>query len=957
MKPDFKIFKRIARAGCCALTLLSFSTGLHAQDAASIPVPNADFETGEKGAPAHWDFSNAEGGAGRLEWSEAAHTGKRAARIVKSNTAGYSMLVSDFIRVEAGKSYRVSAQVHVEGRSRAKVYFMVSQYADDKNEMRLPNAFSEVRTVTTGAGWQEISLVFPVREGSTRVRVHAIMAAAPIDVTWDDFQLHEAAAIDTSYKPRYEAPAAEVLPPLEPAIEALKKRKPVVAERRVIDGRVRFFIDGKETVPALYVSPFANYNAAHIADFSQAGVKLFLVPLILGRGVYGDFGPWLGKNQFDWKEVDERLWRILRVNPDANIIFYMATDPYLKWADENPDAIVRDQNDQKVVVTMHPVEWGRAPRETPGNYKERWGHSYVSSALRRDTEDALRRLVEHVQNSLPGKAVAGYHIAGGNDGQFFQWAGYKSDGSEPGNFHLADYSPASREAFRIWLKAKYKTEGNLRAAWRQSAVTFQTAAIPSGDRRLAKGFFFNAKTDEDIADYKRFCSEGTVETIHDYARVLKNATKNQKLVSTYWEDTAAGVESHFATGAMISSPDIDFLAGPTDYAVRMPGEVGECHSIWGSLMLHDKLWVSEQDWRSWHSTSVSKAYDYSVGRATTAAEHNAMVRRESGMMLAFGQGTWWYDMNGGWFADAGIMRGIKEAVQAFQQDGSTPGRPRADVAVFVSERSTDYLKEDARSFRYNSITQQIRELNHSGVPYQIFLQSDLGNPRLPDFKCYIFLNAQNIEPGEWRAIQKLKRDKKTLCFVHAPGIIKPETVGASTPAGAIEAVTGIKVRAVEGETILGLQPVKSDAPLPLDIRDEMLSFWAGKAPAFAVNDTRATTLGDFEGIGAGAAYRDFGNWKSVFFGGVGMSDVFLNALARQSGAWVASEAGDAVFANQHFMTIHALWDGEKTLRFLQPSTATDLTNGKVVAQKATTLKLDMKRGQTRWFYLEPKSTR
>jgi len=55
-----------------------------------------------------------------------------------------------------------------------------------------------------------------------------------------------------------------------------------------------------------------------------------------------------------------------------------------------------------------------------------------------------------------------------------------------------------------------------------------------------------------------------------------------------------------------------------------------------------------------------------------------MVRRECGMMLAFGQGTWWYDMCGGWFRDDGIMKGIAEARAAFASDLKLGGKPRAD---------------------------------------------------------------------------------------------------------------------------------------------------------------------------------------------------------------------------------------------------------------------------------------
>ena len=578
--------------------------------------------------------------------------------------------------------------------------------------------------------------------------------------------------------------------------------------------------------------------------------------------------------------------------------------------------------------------------------------------MRTDTEEALRQLIHHVQNSLPGKAVVGYHVAGGNDGQFFNWAGYKQGTTDPSpaNYHLADYSPDSEHAFQNWLRQKYQTVANLQHAWNCTDVTFANAVIPSGERRLSSGFLFSAKTDEDIADYNRFYSEGIVETIQDYAHVIKQETHNQNLVSTYWEDSAAGVNSHFATGKMLQSPDIDFLSGPTDYGIRMPGQVGEAHSIWGSLMLHDRIWVSEQDYRSWLSDSVNAAYDRSVGRAENATDHNNMVRRESGMMLAFGQGTWWYDMSGGWFADPGIMKGIAEARAAFTRDLSTKGQPQADLAVFVSERTLDYFKFSSTAFRYNSITQQIRELNHAGVPYQIFLQSDLNNAKLPDFKTYLFLDAQDIEPNEWNAIQKLKAAGKTLCFVHAPGIIKPENVGAASASEAIAKVTGITVRQASESATMNITPtppagtsVSGKEKHPFLTLQSYIANNGAKGPIWEVTDPTAQAIGWYEDGKIGAAQK--GN---VFFaGGVGLSDEFLNALARYSGAWTAADAGDAVFANQHFITIHALWDGDKTLHLLHPSKVTDMESGKVISPSTQTIKLSMQRGQTRWFFLQP----
>ena len=78
--------------------------------------------------------------------------------------------------------------------------------------------------------------------------------------------------------------------------------------------------------------------------------------------------------------------------------------------------------------------------------RERYAPSLVSSVPAGDTIEAIRRLIRHVNSSLPGKAVAGYHIAGLNDGQFFQWARHDpKDSTWPTQRGLAP-------AFRDWLR-------------------------------------------------------------------------------------------------------------------------------------------------------------------------------------------------------------------------------------------------------------------------------------------------------------------------------------------------------------------------------------------------------------------------------------------------------------------------------------------------------------------------
>jgi hypothetical protein len=92
--------------------------------------------------------------------------------------------------------------------------------------------------------------------------------------------------------------------------------------------------------------------------------------------------------------------------------------------------------------------------------------------------------------------------------------------------------------------------------------------------------------------------------------------------------------------------------------------------------------------------------------------------------------------------------------------------------------------------------------------------------------------------------------------------------------------------------------------------------------------------------------------KSVFYGGVAIDEFLFNALEKEEHAWVATPPGNAVYGNQHFLTIHALSPGEKKIQLLMPSKVTDLADGKVLSSNTQTLNVEMKLGETRWFYLQ-----
>jgi hypothetical protein len=910
--------------------------------AAAIPVPNADFETAGNPIP-NWNISDSDGSKTQVAMDSLfAHNGKNSLHLTKTNREGYVVLQSDKIPVAAKSTFEVSAWLNSKTVSEANAYFMISQFKPGSDKMDLPNIFGPTRPLYSTSGqWEELKQLVTTREGIDRIQISLIFSGAPIDVYVDDIQITN---LGSDYKPRYEAPTPETLMSQADAEKVLLSRPRATAEVREIGQRPRLFIDGKESFPGFYLGAAWKGTNSQIKDFDQAGVHVYLIPYVLGRGLYGDFGVWSAKDKTDFSELDDIMWRVLRADPHGYIMFYLATDPYPAWGAEHPNDVVTDQDGNKVIVDMHFLRWGGEPKVVPGKaYVERYGYSYVSSQLRTDTEKVLSEFDQHIKNSLAGKAVIGYHVIGGNDGQMFSWGDFGSD-------HLSDYSQASLSAFRNWLKEKYTTISNLQTAWHQPNVTFDTAQVPSAKRRLATSFFLDPNTEQDIADYNRFHSEGIVDTLDGYAKTLRQSHGSPIILGTYYAGPNSGVPSHDATGYLLKNGLYNYVTSVLTYgATRWPGGPGKAHQAWESLLMHSTFGLSEEDFRSWKTHSGTPESDYSVARVETAGESNAMIRRDNGRALAYGQGNWWYDMSGGWFNDPSIMKAVKESVDAYKLDLKDDSFPRADVAVFTDEASIDYINpKDAPNIRYSALSNQVIQMNSSGVPFHLYLQSDISNPKLPDYKLYVFLDAYHLTAADWVAIQKLRRDGKTICFMHAPGVESQGLLGVKSAAAAIVKVTGINVEN-NGEGRSGLDP---NAKSTFDGGD-IISYSNIPVPTFAVDDSNAQIVADFVfNHKPAVAMRDFGTWKSVFFGGVGMDAFFFNALARKAGAWVAAPAGNAVYANQHFLTIHAMYPGEKTVQLLQSSKVTDLADGKVLSPKTQTLNLNMQRGETRWFYLQ-----
>lgn len=794
---------------------------------------------------------------------------------------------------------------------------------------------------------------FYQRQGNDRVRITIVPQS---QFTLTSLKLEED---ENNYAPTQ--PLKDKLSPTVVAERAIRDATSTNAILRNIGGRTRLLYNGHKSEPFWGNGPWLyslDDEIDHWKALSLSGIPthVVVIPCESEWGTANAF--WKGKNIYDYSVIKKRVYNFLRSNPEGKVILQILIDPYNNWGNENPSEICLDQNGRKGIGLMHILKWGGEPTfNTPDppegpkpSREQRYLPSLYSTKVREDIIEMIRHLVNYVEESELKRVIVGYTISGFCDAQFVNWSWRPIDGG------MDDYSNCAQEAFRNWLRTKYKNDNTaLQKAWKNPDVTFETTAIPSVDQRRKKDLWLDWKSMENIADFNRFYAEAPMDLPIAVSKEIKKLTNGEKVVISYFASAMNGWPTGCSLEYMLKQESIDILGAPADYWVRLPGYPGGCQSMPESVSLHQKLYMTEQDYRSYSRDTISDGWDFGVGRARNKEELASMIRRESGMMIAHGQGAWApvHCMFPPETSDV-----LKETIGAFKRDLLNDEPLHADVAFFVGERSLDYLTNDkGLEFRWYLLRRQRDQWNMSGVPYHLYLQSDLLYKNLPEYKVYVFVSPQYLSKAERDKIEELKCKGHTLVFLHAPGV-----VGTEDAAQTVSKITGIKVNALSdsqkflgewipnsGNLTMYLSGIFGDRPRRGNFGNAVIESFA-----FEVNDTNATSLAKYrDNRKIALAFRDFGTWRSIFCGIPHIDAGFLNNIAKEAGAWVVAPPYDAVYANQHIVTIHAISSGTKNLKLFNLSSVTDLTSGKIFSLSTDKITIEMKQGETRWFWLEP----
>jgi beta-galactosidase len=121
-----------------------------------------------------------------------------------------------------------------------------------------------------------------------------------------------------------------------------------------------------------------------------------------------------------------------------------------------------------------------------------------------------------------------------------QVTGWQID-NEPGA--LPDYSPSSQQAFRTWLKNKYKTIGALNTAWgtafwSQWFNSFDQVIIPNTN---LVGWWGN--NPHALLDFKRYSADAQAEFLDLQANVLRNHISKDQYITTNYTAVCTGSDA------------------------------------------------------------------------------------------------------------------------------------------------------------------------------------------------------------------------------------------------------------------------------------------------------------------------------------------------------------------------------------------------------------------------------
>ena len=935
-------------------------------------LPLAAFASATGEVRNYWSAAEPETGEFRIEWREGAtgcvsvvtHEGRRALRIEKANDVGYLVLKPRVpFAVPDGTKLRVTAEVASDASDPEYSSGFLRLHGDRREDLTyfgkftyaaVPPAMNFIAQTVPGRPYRKISCYEATSETGTNVFPVIVVGNVRSVSYWTKWTVED---LDDTNRIWWDAvrAAREATPdrasemqPLDFFRRGLAADVDHTAKVVVRDGAARFVMDGRERAPIFFVgNSGAKKSTYDGAALQAAGLDLQCCSVRLGDSP--DRKGFWTREGFDVTGAVVAVEEAMRTAPDSKFLLGVWVDAYPEYADEHPDETWINDKGQKVFGGSCHSPYAPLPKDRP---KHLWHWvSNHSSVWRADVKRNLGLLIGELKRTGLSKRIIGVHIAGYHDAQFAP-------------VH-PDYSPAAFRAFRIWLRGEYADVAALRRAWRDEAVSFETATPPVRRDQFSQHNFFDPEKDRPIVDYQRFLKIGPFLMQEDLARHVKRCFAKDIVVVRYCMSAFGGTYfSAYDITPFANSDAVDIIVAQPSYNRRGAGMTFGERLPAASFRRHGKFLVNEFDFRTYgaytHWETELAAINH--GRAPDYAAWESTNMKMAGQMLASRMGFWYCDMAGGWFRPPEIAADIGATARVGNALAAKSSAWHPDTAFVVDEQGLLLRNLIAPSHYHNCDEQivvdgQLTALAGSGVPFDIWLIDDfLKDPSLAaGYRTLVFAGLYSIDAPRQEFLRTLKAGGRSLVFLAATGVAGGcrEGTGFELTEKPFPAAHKVVAEPGVSDKMVSLMDLGATASI-LGVKSGWPVQFRSVTRHAVKEEPDQRVLARYAEDGAPAvAVRQEKGWRSFFICDAGgLTPDFFRCIVAESGGFAPAPVGVQVNMSGNFISLHAARNARFDFPLPFDCAVTDLRSGRPVPTNGRELPLDLKVGDSRWLGLK-----
>ena len=755
-----------------------------------------------------------------------------------------------------------------------------------------------------------------------------------------------------------------------------------MAEIRNHNGKPTIFIDGKPYPPMMATIRTMNdekdgiiFDKDYFYNLGKSGIKIYF--LICDT-------TWLKPNSI--KLFDTEARQLLDAIPDAYIIPRIGLHPPNDWIEAHPEECVTYADGSKPSARLITESYFAT---LPHHY------SLCSQKWREDAGKALTETWNELMRLPYADRIVGCFLAAGGTSEWY----YIAQNPNLSQKFSRGHSLAFKREFSSYLKEVYGTNENLQKHWKNPNATIENPPIPELEKSYFNkdadkiafqaiqggviantsaghaegngtnlGSFIDFDKNKDVYDFYRAWNLGTANSVLYFAKIIKELTPDRLTGAFYGSQGCINFVSSGTSGGtvkVLNSEYIDFLAAPGCYENRLAGGAEGQRQVQDSFTLHDKIYIVEQDTRTFAELNHMKN-KYMIYDLTDTVD---VMKREFGRNICEDVQAWWFDqlIGGKRYKHTELYKLIDKQQKIAEQAYSLPRQKKSEIAFIFDEETMQGV-----SFQTTMDSVELLrnyEIYKIGAPVDQYYHNDLLDPNMPSYKLYVFVNTYIISPKECEAIkQKLKKDNAVAVWLYAPGFISPMAdKKASTEY--MKELTGMSFNMIDDafDAVFRFNGKLHKISEKLDKRalygkfDRKRTLVIGNSPdrhrdtylwpLFYVDDSEATHIAHYLTSGyPSISVKESDGYTSVYYGSKCIKFDVLRSLAEFAGCHVYMESDDVIYVGANYVTFHASSSGKKMVHFPKKVSVYEVYEDKLYAENTDTVEFDCYLGETKMFY-------